>query len=623
MKDEKSKDSSDSSFILHPSSFTPKITDFGLAKRLDLSVCRTQSGAVVGTPSYMAPEQAEGKAKQAGPAADVYALGAILYECLTGRPPFNAATPLDTLLQVVHDDPVPPRQLQPKVPRDLETICLKCLAKEPRKRYASASELADELQRFQTGRPIRAQPVPAWERALRWAKRQPTAAALLAVSLAAAVSLTGVAFLLADANRAERQQRQAAQDAERQAHKQGAEAARQRDRALAQRHFAFGALEELWRQIEAKGTPVFPAIPNPYGSPPVTPGKVQKRDLYQDAQRKADLLKMLSFYDEFVREEGTDLPTRRQTASAHRRRGTILQRLGRNGEAETAYRQSVAALEKLTAERPEAAAYELELGASLLDLAALLKAGGQRDAPTVARRAQVALEAAARKPAAGSPDVPAPDYQVLASYAAQVKTPLASIVLGVSLNDLLKDAQKAASAPGRSPDFPFDEVVLRRINLSHQGGSVRLLRAADALKWPAALQGDDYRQDRLALERLFREARRARGKVGPAVLRDGRAAYQRMDKRLRANVGELGPAQYIEARRFLNQINEALTALGRADVGKFFNGDYDAKGQTLGELVRHMTRNELLFAPALPGDEVAYLALHHAFVLYLAPVKTP
>jgi serine/threonine-protein kinase len=130
---------------------TPKVTDFGLAKRLPGQAAgsagepaalatdgQTQSGAIVGTPSYMAPEQAGGKSKDIGPAADVYALGAILYELLTGRPPFRAETPLDTILQVVSTDPVPPRRLQAKVPRDLETICLKCLQKEKSKRYGSA-----------------------------------------------------------------------------------------------------------------------------------------------------------------------------------------------------------------------------------------------------------------------------------------------------------------------------------------------------------------------------------------------------------------------------------------------------------------------------------------------------
>ncbi len=160
----------------------PKVSDFGLARRVEGGIGLTQTGAVMGTPSYMAPEQAEAK-KDIGPAADVYALGAILYECLTGRPPFKAATAFDTIMQVVATEPVPVRQLQPGVPVDLETICLKCLQKEPGKRYGSAREMAEDLKHYQQGRPIAARPVGRLERLLRWCSREPIVAGLLAAVL--------------------------------------------------------------------------------------------------------------------------------------------------------------------------------------------------------------------------------------------------------------------------------------------------------------------------------------------------------------------------------------------------------------------------------------------------------
>ncbi len=129
----------------------PKITDFGLAKRVEGGNDLTRTGTIMGTPSYMAPEQAAGEGKRVGPAADVYALGANLYECLTGRPPFRASTPMDTVFQVVSEEPVPPTLVNPQVPHDLQTICLKCLEKDPKNRYASAQELAEDLERHLSG----------------------------------------------------------------------------------------------------------------------------------------------------------------------------------------------------------------------------------------------------------------------------------------------------------------------------------------------------------------------------------------------------------------------------------------------------------------------------------------
>jgi hypothetical protein len=149
-----------------PSLGAPKVSDFGLARLLDESDNPTRTGAVLGTPAYMAPEQAAGRVREVGPAADVYALGAILYEALTGKPPFRAATPLATLEQVRTQPPVPPRRWRPDCPPALEAVCLCCLEKDARHRYSSAGELAEDLSRFLDGKPTRARPLPLWRRLL-------------------------------------------------------------------------------------------------------------------------------------------------------------------------------------------------------------------------------------------------------------------------------------------------------------------------------------------------------------------------------------------------------------------------------------------------------------------------
>jgi serine/threonine protein kinase/tetratricopeptide (TPR) repeat protein len=177
--------------VLFDAAGTPKVTDFGLAKRLEdeEGEGQTISGQVMGTPSYMAREQALGQTTRIGPPADIYALGAILYEMLTGRPPFRAPSSMETLGQVIFDEPVRPSRLQPRVPRDLETIGLKCLAKSPARRYATGDDLADDLERFLAGRPIRARPTPVWEHAAKWARRRPATATLLALGVTVAIGV--------------------------------------------------------------------------------------------------------------------------------------------------------------------------------------------------------------------------------------------------------------------------------------------------------------------------------------------------------------------------------------------------------------------------------------------------
>jgi predicted Ser/Thr protein kinase len=224
----------------------PYVADFGLAKYIEADRGLTQSGAIVGTPGYMAPEQAAAQ-KGLSTAADVYALGAILYECLTGQPPFKGATPLDTVLAVVSQEPPRPRSLNPRINRDLETICLKCLEKAPARRYASADALADDLERWLRHEPIAARPVSRLERLLKWAQRRPERAALC--GLAVLALLIGLGW----GARAGLQYRDRALVAEQEARDRALAAERDaRDRANAEEQALLErAAHEAWR-LEAE-----------------------------------------------------------------------------------------------------------------------------------------------------------------------------------------------------------------------------------------------------------------------------------------------------------------------------------------------------------------------------------
>ncbi len=327
--------------ILLTADSTPKIADFGLAKRLNVESGLTQTQFIVGSPSYMAPEQAGQSSTPIGPAADVYSLGAILYELLTGRPPFQGPTVLETLEQVRSDEPISPSRLCPKLPRDLITICLKCLEKEAERRYVSSIELADDLRRFEAGQTIRARPVGGLERLWRWCRREPVVASL---ALALLTGLIGVAtqwwraeFHLKEAlyqhSRAEASAREQsmANDALQRANK-GEQMARQR----AQERFD-AAIKSL-REFEK-----------------ITNDADLLREPQLEALRGKLLRTALGFYRELQGslEEDASSEARFQLSDAYSRVASISWELGLQEEALATHRRALALVEQMAAASPD------------------------------------------------------------------------------------------------------------------------------------------------------------------------------------------------------------------------------------------------------------------------------
>jgi tetratricopeptide (TPR) repeat protein len=332
----------------------PKITDFGLAKLLDSGAGPTSTGDVMGTPSYMAPEQSGQCVQPIGPATDVYALGAILYELLTGRPPFKSATALETVYQVIHQEPVPPRQLQPKAPRDLETICLKCLQKEPARRYASALALADDLRRFLQDQPIQARPAGKLKRLGRWCRRNPKVAGLvtaLVLVVAAGTATVTCLWLLAEERR-------------RTAENNLALAERRHEEARANRRKARDAVDRL----AVIGDEWLRHVP------------------HQENLRRALLEEALRLHRELPHDSTDDPEVRQELARTNRRLGRIYQLIGERQEAEKLFRQAVDLSKSLSDEFPTQAEYRNDLADYYGSLGHLLRDTKPREAEEAFRQ---------------------------------------------------------------------------------------------------------------------------------------------------------------------------------------------------------------------------------------------
>jgi tetratricopeptide (TPR) repeat protein/tRNA A-37 threonylcarbamoyl transferase component Bud32 len=331
------------------------VADFGLARRLDAGGDLTRSGTLVGTPHYMAPELADHRKGVAMVAADVYGLGAVLYAVLTGRPPFRGQTVLETLDQLKSADPDPPRRLNPRIDRDLETVCLTCLAKDPARRYASAAELADDLERWLAGEPVRARRVGRWERAWKWVRRNPAVAALLAVVVLAGVTLMAGALWsnarLRDA--AERERGHAA-------------------RATRERNAARRAVDDMYTQVAEKWLAHQPRL--------------------QPLQREF-LEKALRYYQEATETDDDSPKAAGELAEAYLRVGRIQGELGASAKAEEAYRRAVEVVERAGGEEPAGRAALAVAWGRLSGL--LIHSGRHADAGEAAQKAITLYEQAA------------------------------------------------------------------------------------------------------------------------------------------------------------------------------------------------------------------------------------
>jgi serine/threonine-protein kinase len=321
--------------VLLTKSGIPKITDFGLAKRLEDDSSQTKSGTLMGTPSYMAPEQARGDTHNIGPLADVYSLGALLYELLTGRPPFLGATPMATVLMVTREEPLVPTRLQPGVPRDLETICLKCLQKDTQERYRSALELAEDLGRFLSDEPILARPVPAWERVTRWCARNPRVAALLGavafLLVTVAVGSLAAAWKISREKEKAENNAQAEKLARKDADRNAQEAKEAQALASKQAQLAFGTVYDV-----------------------VTKADEKLKDKAAMGPLRKELLELaMTNLGQVARDLVSSSKAERTMGVALQRMGTLCEQMGKTDDAIGAYKNALSIFERLIEQYPE------------------------------------------------------------------------------------------------------------------------------------------------------------------------------------------------------------------------------------------------------------------------------
>jgi tetratricopeptide (TPR) repeat protein/tRNA A-37 threonylcarbamoyl transferase component Bud32 len=374
--------------VLLTESRQAKVTDFGLAKLAESALppdgqCAdpqlTQSGAIVGTPAYMAPEQVDRRIAAVGFATDLYALGAILYELLTVRPPFGGDSPLETFQLVCDSEPIPPRRIRPRIDRDLETICLKCLQKQPGGRYPSAAHLRDDLARYLDGQPITARPLGAPARTWRWCRRRPLVAGLATALL---LSLLGGLFAVAWQWRQAEFQRSVALANAHVAELRREEAEGQRNQAIRQRSRALAEKARAEQNYQAAKDVVdrFTRL-----------GEELSRTAGAEETGRIVLEQSLVFFDHLLQLESADTATSLETAMAHYRAAQIQEELARPDDAQLAIRQAIALLKTLAGDFPDRPDYRYLLACAHFEQAMALRRVGQTQQAREALQATVAL----------------------------------------------------------------------------------------------------------------------------------------------------------------------------------------------------------------------------------------
>ncbi|HEY7155654.1 MAG TPA: protein kinase [Gemmataceae bacterium] len=405
--------------ILLAADGTPKITDFGLAKQVEDDNSQTRTGAILGTPSYMAPEQARGGGRDIGPAADIYALGAVLYDLLTGRPPFQGSSVLATLQMVQSVEPVPPRRLRSVIPADLQTICLKCLHKAPSRRYLTAQDLADDLRRFLDGQPIQARPTSTWERAHKWVRRNPALAALLVAGVVVLITLIVALFREAKNQRdlAEKQRGLTALAQAKSAREEmhAEEMRHSRDAALVQKEIAEknqrdaqlqaarasrltgdsqedrGMHEEAARAYRDATTRYEELLQGPSRSPSLS---AEAAGAYinfwialaaagQRGEAEKAIDRARALLEPLVNQSGGDDKNKGNLAFCYNNRGIQLQGQGEFAKAKDSYDQALALFRRMTAEGRQRPSYLLEMARVEKNLGVLHQ---QNNAPQLAEQ---------------------------------------------------------------------------------------------------------------------------------------------------------------------------------------------------------------------------------------------